>query len=131
MYMFIKRIQPLLIFLTCLLSFPYLSFAQVNEEISIIVEVEDNPYKWKKFIEDYHPFVEVVQVYDTLLNALALKGDPKDLNKIEKADIGIRYYNINGSESFLLNPHKNVKGWITDYPDKIKQIQKKTFKQME
>jgi minor extracellular serine protease Vpr len=84
--MFIKRIQPLLIFLTCLLSFPYLSFAQVNEEISIIVEVEDNPYKWKKFIEDYHPFVEVVQVYDTLLNALALKGDPKDLNKIEKED---------------------------------------------
>lgn len=55
----------------------------------------------------------------------------KYLNYIEKANIGIRFYNINGSESFLQNPHQNVIGWITDYPDRIKQIQKKTFKQME
>lgn len=55
----------------------------------------------------------------------------KYLNYVEKANIGIRFYNINGSESFLQNPHQNVIGWITDYPDRIKRIQKKTFKQME
>lgn len=47
------------------------------------------------------------------------------LSKIESANIGIRFYNINGSETFLQNPHKNVIGWITDYPDRIKKIQQK------
>ncbi len=59
---------------------------QLQEDVSIIVEVEGDPYEWKEYIEDYHPFVEVVQVYDTLLNAIALKGKMKDLNDIEKED---------------------------------------------
>lgn len=55
----------------------------------------------------------------------------KYLTYLEKAKLDIRFYNINGSEPFLQNPHPNVIGWITDYPDRIKNIQKKTFKQKE
>ncbi|SET24115.1 minor extracellular serine protease Vpr [Salinibacillus kushneri] len=58
----------------------------MGEEVSVIVEVDGNPYKWKNYIEDYHPFVEVVHVYDTLLNALAIKGEAKDVYDIDKED---------------------------------------------
>ncbi|WP_345241942.1 S8 family serine peptidase [Pontibacillus salipaludis] len=53
---------------------------------SIIIEVEDDAHKWKEYIEKYHPRVEVIQVYDTLLQGLALKGTVRDLERVEKSD---------------------------------------------
>ena len=36
----------------------------------------------------------------------------------------LRYYGIEGNEPFILNPHRNVDGWITDYPDRVIKLQK-------
>lgn len=48
---------------------------------------------------------------------------PQYLQICQDAQKGMRFYNINGKESFLLNPHPNVIGWITDYPDRVRKMQ--------
>ncbi|ATP40927.1 glycerophosphodiester phosphodiesterase [Solibacillus sp. R5-41] len=47
------------------------------------------------------------------------------LEACEEAKKGIRFYGIVGRESFLTNPHPAVLGWITDYPDKVRNVQQK------
>ena len=37
----------------------------------------------------------------------------------------IRYYNVKGNEKYIEHPHESVIGWITDYPDKIIERQKR------
>lgn len=37
----------------------------------------------------------------------------------------MRFYNINGNEKYIADPHESVIGWITDYPEKILKIQKR------
>lgn len=49
------------------------------------------------------------------------------IEKIELAALAkkkLRFYGIDGRESFILNPHRNVAGWITDFPDRIIKVQK-------
>lgn len=50
---------------------------------------------------------------------------PQYLEYCEKAKIGIRFYGITGSESYIANPHPAVIGWITDYPDRVRKAQLK------
>ncbi|WP_144511043.1 glycerophosphodiester phosphodiesterase family protein [Bacillus sp. FJAT-22090] len=47
--------------------------------------------------------------------------------KIWGAGFPIRYYNVKGNEKFITNPHESVIGWITDYPEKIIQRQKRNL----
>lgn len=47
------------------------------------------------------------------------------LDACVEAKKGIRFYSIAGNESYLLNPHPAVCGWITDYPDKVRKVQQK------
>ncbi|RUL56915.1 MULTISPECIES: glycerophosphodiester phosphodiesterase family protein [Lysinibacillus] len=49
----------------------------------------------------------------------------QNLDVCQNAQKGIRFYNINGSESFLSNPHPAVIGWITDFPDRLAKTTKK------
>lgn len=50
--------------------------------------------------------------------------------KIEKLNLAalsnknMRFYGIDGHEKFIRHPHPIVVGWITDYPDRIIEIQK-------
>ena len=44
------------------------------------------------------------------------------LNVLSVADKKVRFYNIDGSEQYLANPHPAVIGWITDYPDIVRKI---------
>ncbi|MCP8617437.1 S8 family serine peptidase [Salirhabdus salicampi] len=53
-----------------------------EEDVKIIVEVDGDPNEWKEYIETYHPFIEVVHVYDTLLKAVAIKGKPRHIMKV-------------------------------------------------
>ena len=41
------------------------------------------------------------------------------LKAAEAAQMPVRFYSIDGSESFLTKPHPIVVGWITDYPDRL------------
>lgn len=47
------------------------------------------------------------------------------LQACEVAQKPMRFYSIDGTERFLLSPDAVVVGWITDYPDRIVNIQKK------
>ncbi|WP_272466447.1 S8 family serine peptidase [Terrihalobacillus insolitus] len=84
-------------------------FARADDkENSIIIEVEGNPYERKKEIETYHPFVEVVQVYDTILTGLALKGDLDKLQDIKtksfvKKTYPVRNYQVNSRDEDNIN----------------------------
>lgn len=48
----------------------------------------------------------------------------KYLDAFTNASKGIRFYAINGTESFLTNPHPLVIGWITDFPDRVAKKEK-------
>ncbi|QDP42242.1 S8 family serine peptidase [Radiobacillus deserti] len=83
-----------------------------SDELSVIVEVDGDPYQHKAYIEDHHPFVEVVEVYDTLLNAIAIKGNRQDIEEITLMEdiektYPVRTYhttNVNTSIPFLKDP---------------------------
>lgn len=47
------------------------------------------------------------------------------LKECLEANIGVRFYAIDGNEAFLQDPHPSVIGWISDYPDRVKKMQKK------
>ena len=47
------------------------------------------------------------------------------LQACEVAQKPMRFYSIDGTERFLLSPDAVVVGWITDYPDRVVNIQKK------
>ncbi|MGG0657841.1 glycerophosphodiester phosphodiesterase [Rummeliibacillus pycnus] len=38
-----------------------------------------------------------------------------------------RFYNINGSEKYIATPHKAVIGWITDYPQIVRDAQQHQY----
>lgn len=42
------------------------------------------------------------------------------LNVLSAANKKVRFYNIDGKEPFLKDPHPAVIGWITDYPDIVR-----------
>lgn len=52
--------------------------------------------------------------YDTIL-----------MKRVWDAGFPMRFYNIKGNEKYIQNPHESVIGWITDYPEKVIQQQKR------
>ncbi len=96
-----------LLFIAVLLCLPGSAFvkAQENQE-SIIIEVTGNPLEHKKYIETYHPFIEVIATYNKLFNGLALQGSPDDLEKMGTLDFvkavhTVETYQTNRSETPL------------------------------
>ncbi|WP_304511937.1 S8 family serine peptidase [Aquibacillus saliphilus] len=77
--------------------------AQDKDLQSIIIEVDGDPYMHKQYIEDYHPFIEVVQVYDTLLNGLALRAKPAKLAKMEDLDFVENVYQVRTYQTQSIN----------------------------
>lgn len=84
-----------------------------TEEQSIILEVEGNPHEFKQYIERNHPFVEVVHVYDTLLQGVAIRGDDQDIEDVQQhPQVQYRFpvqtyeTNVNESVPFLLEDRK-------------------------
>jgi minor extracellular serine protease Vpr len=68
-------------------SIPSEAFAQEKEKHqSIIIEVEGNPIEHKKYLETYHPFIDVIATYEKLFNGLALQGSPDQLEKMGTLD---------------------------------------------
>lgn len=51
--------------------------------------------------------------------------DSELMHKIWGAGFPIRFYNVKGNEKYIEHPHESVIGWITDYPKKILQRQKR------
>ncbi|MFD1064501.1 S8 family serine peptidase [Oceanobacillus locisalsi] len=57
------------------------AFAEDKKQ-TLIIEVEGDPEKVKKEIETYHPFVEVVAVYDIVFEGLAVEGKTEQLAEL-------------------------------------------------
>lgn len=57
-----------------------------DNKASIIIEVEGDPHEHKKYISNHYPYVDIVAVYDTLFNGIALKASPKRLNRMGSLD---------------------------------------------
>ncbi|MRH43967.1 S8 family serine peptidase [Aquibacillus halophilus] len=87
----------------CTILFPLSSTAQDKELQSIIIEVDGNPHQHKQYIENYHPFIEVVQVYDTLFNGLALRAKPGQLAKMERLDFVVNAYQVHIYQTQSIN----------------------------
>lgn len=49
---------------------------------SIIIEVEGDPTVHKEHIEKYYPYIDIIAIYDTLFNGLALQISPGKLEKM-------------------------------------------------
>lgn len=59
---------------------------------SIIIEVTENPYEVKEKLNRDFPLIEVVAVYDELLQGLALKARPKQFEKLARVDFIEGFY---------------------------------------
>src|SRR5699024_8168196 len=70
-----------------LLFFPTTqSLASATESVSVIIEVEGDANEHAAYLEDEYPLIEVVEVYDTLFEGLALQGKERELEKLESLD---------------------------------------------
>ncbi|MGP4072318.1 S8 family peptidase [Piscibacillus sp. B03] len=54
------------------------------EEMTWIMEVEEDPHETKEYIETYHPLVKVEYVYDTLMQALAVTGKQRHIKSLHE-----------------------------------------------
>lgn len=65
-----------------------------EEEVSLIVEVEADPHEIAEEIELHYPNLEVVEIYDILLQGIAIKGDAKAIKKVTQHDDVITSYPV-------------------------------------
>lgn len=97
-----RFVQSCLTFLTILLFMlsPTDFKAEAYETESVIVEVEGDAHQHKAYIEKNYPLIEVITVYDTLFQGLALQGRPKELEKLESADFIKGLHSVRTYEAF-------------------------------
>lgn len=65
-------------------AFPTAQDEKQSNEQSIIIEVSENPYEIKEKINKDFPRIEVVAVYDQLLQGLALKATTQEFTKLAR-----------------------------------------------
>ncbi|MGF7127164.1 minor extracellular serine protease Vpr [Natronobacillus azotifigens] len=61
---------------------------------TIIIELDDSPEKNKQWIETYYPTLEVLEVFDTLFNGIAIKGRQSQLKRLVQQDFVKKTYPI-------------------------------------
>jgi minor extracellular serine protease Vpr len=104
-----------------------------KDQQSIIIEVEGNPIEHKKYLETYHPFVEVIATYTKLFNGIALRGSSKDLEKMDtlnfvKAIHPVETYTTQQQDQTSWNttlndgglePLKSIEDYVEENPETI------------
>lgn len=71
-------------FLSLLLFTALTSSSPALEEQSFIIEIEGNPHEVAEKMETYHPSIEILSIYDTIFNGLAIKADQRTLERIKQ-----------------------------------------------
>lgn len=112
-------------FLILLSTIPLLFFTSPNisntasaiDQTKLIIEVDGNPHQHKQYIETYHPTVEVVEVFHTLFQGLAIQAKEHQLKQLVKETFVKNSYpvktyqtQINQSVPFLLKNETNQSG---------------------
>src|SRR5690625_286349 len=70
-----------IVFSVFLLFSPY-SYSVQAEEQAWIIEMEDAPEEIEAYISKYHPFLEVLYTYETLIDAVAVRGKEKHIEAL-------------------------------------------------
>ena len=79
-----------------------------EDEQSIIVEVDGDPEENAKQIETYHHGVEVVQVYTSLFQGIAIKGSPEKIAAVHDLEFVKGVYPVQTYISLQENPTESV-----------------------
>lgn len=86
------------------------SYAEEQEQTqTIIIEVEGDPHKVKEEIETYHPFVDIVAVYDTLFEGLAVEGRAEQLAKLGSIEQVKTFHQVQTYETMPFQTQNMVK----------------------
>ncbi|MFG6119456.1 S8 family serine peptidase [Thalassobacillus sp. B23F22_16] len=108
----------LYLILFCVTFIILLGFEQPEdkEEVTRIIEVDGDPHFVKRDIERMLPRLEVMAVYDTVFNGIAVKGKPAHLSKLSKIEAIVNQHpvqtyrtmdeNLNESVPFLLQENR-------------------------
>lgn len=100
-------------------------------DLSLIIEVEDDPQETVEMLETYYPQIDILEVYDTIFNGIAIQTDQRNLQKLRKQPFIKKTYpaqtyqalrdtgNINQSIPFILQEQlpytgKGVKVGVID-----------------
>ncbi|MFC4386510.1 S8 family serine peptidase [Gracilibacillus marinus] len=76
------------------LFFILMLLSSVDQPLSYIIEVDGDPHSIAEEVEAHHPRVEVLAVYDTIFNGIAIKTTRRDLIKIEEEDFIKKTYPV-------------------------------------
>lgn len=97
MYRYLVFLPVFILLFTCSLGHVQ---ADESDKESVIIEVEGNPIEHQAYLEKYYPFIDVVAIYDQLLNGLALQAPHGKLTEISslefiKATHAVQTYETN------------------------------------
>src|SRR5690625_2569023 len=89
-----------------LLSFVFMHFGEQAEEedLSLILEVDEEAKEHAAYIEKNLPNVEVVATYDLLFHGIAVKGSQEAIKKVEQLDFIIASYPVQTYTALAVNP---------------------------
>lgn len=76
-------------------------------EYSFIIEVEDDPHEFAEEIETYHSNVEILAVYDTIFNGIAIKTDQRNLDRIKRRNNFRQTYSVQEYQTQLTQTNIN------------------------
>lgn len=71
-----KRFSLLFIFVFIMTGFQPI---QAAEQRTVIIELDEDAAAYRKYVELHHPFIEIVEEFDTLFQGLALRGTDAQL----------------------------------------------------
>lgn len=90
-----------MIFICLTILYPYKP-GQANAEAdhpAFIIEVEGDPHEHKEYLTKTYPSIEIVAVYDKLLNGLAFKMDPKEVKRLSGLDFVKEFHLVKNYET--------------------------------
>lgn len=100
-------------------------FSSFHDELLRIVKMQRPEFETAFIVTKAFNWNDLItSTYFDAVHANKKYYKAKYLEVCEKANKGIRFYAINGAESFLYDPHPLVIGWITDFPDRVAKIEK-------
>lgn len=91
----------------------------IHQRLTIIIEVDD-PHEQKQWIETYYPTIEVLEVFDTLFNGLAIQGKKRPFEQLLQQDFIKKTYPIQTYQTpaELTGDHQQTlepsSAWVTD-----------------
>lgn len=89
------RIMTSIILIIYLLFSPTGKVSSGEEDLSMILQIDGNPYTYKHILEKNYPTVQIIEVFDTLFNGLAIKTSLKDFKRLLTETFVTAFFHVN------------------------------------